>query len=118
MKEKGFTLAELLGVITLLGVLAIIIFPIVEKNLKEGKDDLYKSQIKAIETSAQMWGTDHIGELPDLDETTTITLKRLQDDGYISSKLENPKTGEVFNSDLQIVITSHGTYYTYKVIEE
>lgn len=114
----GFTLAELLGVITLLAILAIIVIPAIEKTLKEGKDDLYISQIKSIESSAKMWGTDHLDSLPNKDESITIILQTLQQDGYIAEDIENPKTEEPFDPNLQIRITNHGNYYTYKVIEE
>ncbi len=116
MKKKGFTLAELLGVITILGLLALIVIPLVDKSMKEGKNDLYASQIKSIEAAARAWGTDHIDELPEANETKNITLSRIQQDGYIDSDIENPKTGGLFG-DLQIKITSHGTYYSYEVIE-
>lgn len=36
-KEKGFTLAELLGVIVILGLLMLLVFPAVINQLKEGK---------------------------------------------------------------------------------
>ena len=32
--KKGFTLVELLGVIVLIGVIGLIVFPIVNKSLK------------------------------------------------------------------------------------
>ena len=98
MKKKGFTLAELLGVITLLGLLALIVIPIVDKTLKEGKDDLYESQIK-------------IG-------TGYVTLSTLQDSGYLDEEIKNPKTGKSFEGSLQIKITGHGTYYTYEVMDD
>ena len=104
MKKKGFTLAELLGVITLLGLLALIVIPIVDKTLKEGKDDLYESQIKMIEASAQMWGNDNLDLLPE--------------NGYLDEEIKNPKTGKSFEGSLQIKITGHGTYYTYEVMDD
>lgn len=118
MKEKGFTLAELLGVIAILGVLALIVVPVVDKNVKEGKEELYQKQIESIRSSAQMWGTDHLDELPGKNETKTITLSILQQDGYISSDIKNPKTDTVFSGSLKIQIKNNGTSYTYKVLEE
>lgn len=117
MKKKGFTLSELLGVITILGLLALIVIPLVDKSMKEGKEELYASQIKSIEAAAKAWGIDHIDELPEENGSKNITLSRIQQDGYIESDIENPKTGEPF-SDLQIKITSHGTYYSYEVINK
>ena len=118
MKKKGFTLAELLGVITLLGLLALIVIPIVDKTLKEGKDDLYESQIKMIEASAQMWGNDNLDLLPENIGTGYVTLSTLQDSGYLDEEIKNTKTGKSFEGSLQIKITGHGTYYTYEVMDD
>lgn len=117
MKQNGFTLAELLGVITILGLLALIVIPLVDKNIKEGTNNLYESQIKSIETAAEMWGIDHKTELPEENEELMIPLNKLQQEGYIKNDIENPKTNEVFDPDLQIKIVNHGSYYTYQVIE-
>ncbi len=117
MKKNGFTLAELLGVITILSLILLIAIPTVDRMLKEGKTNLYVSQIKSIEDSAKMWGTDHANELPDNGETKTITLSRLWQDGYMEENIKNPKTDEPFSGSLEIKITNHGTYYSYKVIE-
>lgn len=118
MKKNAFTLAELLGVITLLGLLALIVLPIVDKNLKEGKEEIYQSQIKSIETAAKMWGTDHVEELPNAQEEKTITLEQLQQDGYLKENMENPKTGKPFDKNMKIKITGHGTYFSYQVLEQ
>ena len=117
MKKNGFTLAELLGVITILSIILLIAIPTIDRMLKEGKTDLYTSQIKSIEAAAKMWGTDHIGELPDINETKSITLSRLWHDGYMEEDTINPKTDEPFSGSLEIKITNHGTYYSYKVVE-
>lgn len=116
MKKNAFTLSELLGVITILGLILLIAIPTVDRILKEGKEELYQSQIQSIETSAQMWGTDHIAELPEKDKFKIITLGKLQKDGAIDRQIENPKTGKPFDENLEIKITNHGTYYSYKVI--
>ena len=42
--KKGFTLVEVLAVITILGVLAVIIVPAVDKGIKSAKDDAYNKQ--------------------------------------------------------------------------
>ncbi len=117
MKKNGFTLAELLGVITILSLILLIAIPTIDRMLKEGKTDLYTSQIKSIEAAAKMWGTDHVNELPDANETKIITLSRLWQDGYVDENIKNPQTDKPFSGSLEIKITNHGTYYNYEVIE-
>ena len=40
MKKNGFTLAELLGVVVILGLLLLLVFPSVVKELKEGESNI------------------------------------------------------------------------------
>ena len=49
MKKSGFTLIELMGVITILAILSVITVVGVDKLLLNGKEDLYKNQIDIIE---------------------------------------------------------------------
>ena len=73
--KKGFTLAELLGVITILAVIAVIVFPLVNKTIKQNKEKLYNSQLEEIKSGAEKWAYANIEMLPVNDgETITVTL--------------------------------------------
>ena len=54
MKSRGFTLAELLGVIAILGVIALITVPAINRSLDSGREDLYKTQIEQIKKVARI----------------------------------------------------------------
>ena len=43
--KKGFTLVELLAVITLLGLLSLIVVPVVDKIIKDNKEKLYQTML-------------------------------------------------------------------------
>ena len=45
MKNKGFSLIELLAVILILGFIALIAIPIVNKMIKESKDSAFKTSV-------------------------------------------------------------------------
>ena len=104
MKNKGFTLIEILGVITLLALLSTIIILSVNKSLKKSKETLSEIQIEEIKSAAAMWRTDNIELIPDTGYYT-ISLKELQDSGYIKEDIINPKTDEVFDNNLTIGIS-------------
>jgi type IV pilus assembly protein PilA len=97
MNNKGFTLMEILGVITLLALISLVIIIATNKSLKDSKETLYKAQLEEIKSAAEMWKTDNITSIPETNETT-ITLQTLQDNGYIKKDIINPKTGEQFNN--------------------
>ena len=49
--KKGFTLVEMLAVITLLGLLALVIIPASEAIIKNSKNDSYNIQIQNIKNA-------------------------------------------------------------------
>lgn len=58
MKQKGFTLVELISVIAVLGIIMVIVIPAVTKQLSNSKDALRKINIKNAEESALLLITD------------------------------------------------------------
>ena len=101
--KKAFTLVELMGVIIILGIIAVIIIPTVNRDLKKAKETLYQSQVKNIENGASNWSVDHIGLLS---ETSIIklTLWQLKQDGYVKDDITNPKTDEYFPNDMVVIM--------------
>ena len=118
MKKRGFTLAELLGVIVILGLVSLITVPAVTQSIKKYKQDLYDIQIENIITAAKTWASDHILELPDNEgDTYMITIADLQKDGYIKDELQNPVTKDPFKTTAQITIKRVGKGYEYSLDE-
>ena len=113
----GFTLLELLGVIVVLAVIAVIVYPSIEKNLKDTREDLYNTQIQMIENALEQWALVNRDELPTGDgEYVTVTLKQLVDEGFVDADIENPLSGKPFKeSELNMVVTRYHNNYTYHV---
>ena len=118
MKKKGFTLAELLGVITILGLLALLIVPAIDKTIKQSNETLYQAQLSTIIEGAKEWSADHVSELPVNNGSITVTLSELKLGGYVPTDIKNPKTNELFSDDLTIKITEYNSQYKYKVEDE
>lgn len=97
MNNKGFTLMEILGVITLLAILSTLIILSVNKSLKDSKETLYQQQIEEIKAAAGMWRTDNIEIIPDNDYYI-VSLQQLKDEGYIKKDIINPKTDAPFDN--------------------
>ncbi len=116
MKRKnGFTLAELLGVITILGLLALLIIPAIDKTVKESNETLYQAQLQTIIEGAKNWSSDHIGELPVDGGSITVTLFDLVSGGYVSKDMKNPITDDYFPDNLTIRITENSSKYKYEI---
>ena len=97
MKKRGFTLTEVLGVIVILGLIALIIFPNINKSIKNSKQKLYNQQITLIEENARKWGVEHTAELPD-SGSYYLELNDLVLGGYISQKELNREARREWNN--------------------
>ena len=58
--HKGFTMVELLAVITILAIIMVILIPAVTNISKNTKESILNSKISTIETSASKYGEDNI----------------------------------------------------------
>jgi prepilin-type N-terminal cleavage/methylation domain-containing protein/prepilin-type processing-associated H-X9-DG protein len=66
MKRKGFTLVELLVVITIIGLLMGLLMPAVYSALEKANQAACKSNLKQIGTACQTWATGHRQKWPDV----------------------------------------------------
>lgn len=117
-KEKGFTLAELLGVITLLAIIALLAIPAVAKNISGGKKQLYKAQLENFKKAASNWMAIHALEVPDGKIHTSITLGCLKVEGLLDTDIKNPVTGAQFPNDMLVTIESGANQFIYGIDEE
>lgn len=90
MKSKGFTLIELLGVIVVLSLLALIIVPSVTKSIQNGQKEADENTKNSIILSARNWLSDNRALVT---SSYTVTVKTLQDEGYINEDVELPSKG-------------------------
>lgn len=118
MKKNGFTLAELLGVLVLLGILGLIVFTSVDRVLKEGKEDLYQIQITNIKDALKEWTADPSNwkNLPKEGDSITLTLGQLKQMGKMDLDIKDPKTDSLFPEDMQLRVTNHKNKFTYEVL--
>ena len=96
MKNKGFTLAELLGVIVLLGILSTVIIPKIGDSIQSSKETAYKAQENTIKKAVDDFLIENT-ELLETNETITIKLGTLKQGGYLPLNIKNPKTKKDFS---------------------
>ena len=93
--KKGFTLVELLAVISVLAIVMVIVIPTVSNNSKTAKEGILKTKLDLIVDQSIIWGQDHINyfvnESAPLQECTTsddlvsckISFDALAKEGYV-----------------------------------
>jgi len=91
--KKGFTLIEILGVMVLLGVLALITVPIVNTLIKNSKESALNETIKLLEASAYNYSNENSLEYSS--QTRILQISKLKETGYIKNEeIINPVTEE------------------------
>lgn len=93
--KKGFTLAELLGVIVLLAVIALFSIPPIIRNIQTGKAEVSKSTMMIISNSAKLYLKEDENKYRlTKGDTYCIALQELVNSGYLKTPIEDVKTGE------------------------
>lgn len=107
--KKGFTLVELVAVLTILAIIALIVTPNIMVSISEYKEQAYESQIQAIEGAAKNWLADNIDALTPPENSNSITalylpLSVLTENGYFEEHVRDTKNGGKFDDN------DHNTY--------
>lgn len=119
MKSKGFTLVEILAVITIIGILALIAVPTVDSIIKRGKEDAYNVQKQAVLAGLKNWAASKTLTLPTVNgETLTATIGDLKVAGFLEVEIRNPMNDLCFSNDTVLVVTRKNNNYTYTFQDE
>ena len=117
--KKGFTLVELLGVITILGILALIAMPTIDAITTKNREKVYNTQIETIKNGLKTWGDGNALSLPENSgEYLMINLGILKKAGFVDEDIKDPTTDACFSNDAVLTITKVGSGYSYHVDEE
>lgn len=103
--KKGFTLVELLAIITIMGLIALIAIPTVVTMIKNSRKDLCETEVKNIISSAKNWAGNNMDLLPEENESITVSIETLKEKGYLSSDLNNPLNGELIEDQDRLEVT-------------
>ena len=120
MKNKGFTLVEILGVMTLLGIIFALIYPNVMHMMEQAKQNEYEEYQDNIFLAAEAYvnaNTTLASTLDSEGKTVNITYGELLENGYLSSKIVEPDSGKTV-ADLSaktVTITVKNKKFVYSI---
>lgn len=109
--KKGFSLAELMGVVVLLALIALMVVPVVDKQIKNSRNELYESQVESIKSSAKLYA-DKLS-IKD-NEVVVITLYQLKQLGLVDKDIINPKDKKLIPNDSTVTIQKINGIISYE----
>jgi len=114
MKNKGFTLTELIGVIVLLGIIALIAVPIINGTIANSKSKAYNAQVITIGDAAKKWGVENTKFLPEDSNRCNISIAELITQGYLEDdKVLDPRDNTEMHGTIEISYSSTTKTYHY-----
>lgn len=122
INKKGFSMVELLAVITILGILSTISIVSVQRILDRAKDEYYDKQRKNLVMAAQSYLNNYKPAQPKvLGQKVVIDLKTLQEQKYIDKVVDYNK-GTCYGDKTHVNVYNHSledsySYTAYLVCE-
>lgn len=119
MKRRGFTLVELLAVVTIMGVILLISVPNITKQLKKTNSNKYSEFVEDIFLATESYITSYRDSIDLSTGVDNISVERLVKAGYFKSTTINPKTNKKVNINSYVIVSLNddGTF-EYKYIDE
>lgn len=119
MNKKGYTLIELLAVLSIMAVILLIAVPAITKQMSQIEDGKYNQFKQNLYLASESYINSNYDEFEILRKENgeaCINVEYLVRDGWIKSTLKNPKTDKNVSLDSSIQISNvNGEYkYTYR----
>jgi len=114
--NKGFTLIELLGVVVILAMLALLVYPAITSQLQKAKSKLSAATVSLIETGTRSYLNDNKNEYPKINGTTyCIGFDELAKEGYIQASIIDANTNEELDLTQVVIAKYNGNAYTFEI---
>ena len=109
MNKKGFTLAEILGVIVIVSLLSIIIIPNIINSINNQRGNISSAQTKMLKEATVLFLDNNKEKYPNTaGNRYCITIENLRDGGYLSNDFFNVITKENFDKKIEVTIGVYG----------
>jgi prepilin-type N-terminal cleavage/methylation domain-containing protein len=113
--NNGFTLVELLAVITIIGILMAVAIFAVSRFLDNARADQKKSQEKTLVMAAQNYLQENRGLLPkSIGETSNVSVNVLKENNYITETIKNYNKQSCMENSYVSIYKESATKYVYK----
>ena len=114
MSKRGFTLVELLGVLVILSVIMVLVFPTVSSILSQSRKTVNDVEEAKILNAAYDYTLNNPSLLPNVGEIKYIMLSHLEKERLIDYNIKDALTNERYSENLVISIKNIKNEYNPK----
>ena len=115
--KRGFTLVEMLAVISLLAVVALVIVPATEAVINGVKNDNFESQKEALISGLRVWSAEHVLNMPDNEgEFVETTVGQLKKEGFLEVNFKDPRDDKCISNNTVLRVTKIKESYKYEIV--
>ena len=117
-KNNGFTLVELIAVITLLALIILVSVPVIINTLRKTEENEYEDFEKLVVNAAEIYlerNRDLYHDFDNVGDSIAIDVDTLINEGYLKSDLENPVNNESIEKYKVIVSIGQDEIFDYKI---
>ena len=116
MKNKGFTLAELLGVIVVLGLICLVAFPPILDAIKKSKKNIGNSTNEIIYGATKIYMNNRPSEYKLTPNSTyCIKIQTLIDSGDLVNDLKDSTYGDPIDTEQYVKVIVENNDYKYSI---
>ena len=117
--KKGFTLAELIGVVIILALIALLAFPPILNSIRKTKGELSDASKEILYNATSLYVSENLNDFPKRNGNTfCVTLNTLSSKEYLPTKVYDSITGEEISQDSLIEVKVENNNYTYSMNNE
>ena len=111
--KKGFTLVELLAIIVILGIIALIAYPVVNRQVELAQNAAYERTVASIEEAARRYGVNNNLGYSTVEQT--LSLSTLVSAGELKQKdLVDPRTDATLSGCVYYKWNTETNAYSYR----
>lgn len=119
MKNKGFTLAELLGVIVILGLICLVAFPPILNSIKKSKNNISEATKQVIYGASNAYINNHLSQFTMTENSAyCIRIQTLIDSKVLESDLKDPNTNRKIDPNLYVKVLVKNNEYNYSMAKQ
>ena len=118
MKKKGFTLIEILAVVTIMGLIFLLIIPKISNSLKSKKTDIDKTTKSMIVSAAKLYLNDNKDSFyKDNENIYCLPISQLVKKQYLDTKVKNVTDDIDITNSMSVKIT-YENKFKYELVDK